>query len=174
MHLSLDCLSEAVSPVRPNSSGCSSSSRISETLLMSSMLPLHWDMRRSWRQKKRSYYWQTAANRLHTDSLEASIQFNTSEITLILILDRYLLKLTKPCFRGVLVWAGGASAWPSMSSCRGSLSDCHLGDSCTPRDLPETEAQTQSETTGFNTLSYDKVNFQTSSLLILYLLNVFK
>lgn len=44
-----DCLSEALSPVRPSSSGCSSSSRISETLLMFSMLPLHWDMRRSWR-----------------------------------------------------------------------------------------------------------------------------
>lgn len=39
--LSPDCLSEAVSPVRPSSSGCSSSSRMNETLLMSSMLPLH-------------------------------------------------------------------------------------------------------------------------------------
>lgn len=47
-------MSEAFRPVKPNSSGCSSSSRIRETLFMFSMLPLHWDMSRSWKNTSRS------------------------------------------------------------------------------------------------------------------------
>lgn len=53
--VSPDCFSEAVSPVRPSSSGGSSpSSRISETLWMCLMLPLHWAMRHNWRRNNHS------------------------------------------------------------------------------------------------------------------------
>lgn len=47
-----DCWSEGASPVSPNSSSCSSSSRISDTLFRFWMLPLHWEVRRSWRWSK--------------------------------------------------------------------------------------------------------------------------